>query len=246
MYLLRRTLDAHDGRLPADVHPVFANTGKERLQTLDFVRACAVAWGVAIVWIERDGKSFREVEYESASRLGEPFAELIAQRRFLPNAVMRFCTVALKIEPAAAFMRAQGYTRWTSVMGLRRDEPARVAKIRARDHGEWDVACPLYDDRVTSSGVLAWWKSSSFDLALEAWEGNCDLCFLKRRSRRERIMRDRPDLAAWWIAQESTVGGRFHAHEPGYAATADRVRRLPMLPMIDDMTDTGGACACTD
>ena len=87
----------------------------------------AERWGVGIVWVERDGSQpsgarFRETDYEHASRAGEPFAELITERRYVPNAVTRFCTQALKIETARDYMRAQGYERWTSVVGLRRDE----------------------------------------------------------------------------------------------------------------------------
>ena len=36
-YMLRRILDACGGRLPAGVHAVFANTGRERAETLRFV-----------------------------------------------------------------------------------------------------------------------------------------------------------------------------------------------------------------
>ena len=252
MMMLARILDAHGGRLPSDVRALYTNTGRERAETLRFVADCSERWGVAIAWAERDGSQpsgarFREVEYETASRDGEPFADLIAERRYLPNAVARFCTVDLKIGVMRDWMRAQGFDRWTNVVGLRRDEPARVAKLRARDHGQWDVAAPLYDARVTSADVAAFWKGQPFDLALQPWEGNCDGCFLKSRSRRERIFRDRPDLAAWWIAQEAAVGGRFHAHEPGYAATLDRVRRLPMLAMdLDASADDLAACGCTD
>ena len=250
--MLRRIHDAHGGRPPPDVHVVFANTGKEREETLDFVRDCAVRWGVDVTWVERDGSQpegsrFREVEYETASRRGEPFAELITERSYLPNAVERFCTVALKIETARDWMRAQGYTHWTSVVGLRRDEPARVAKLRARDHKEWDMAWPLYDARVTKADVAKFWASQDFDLHLKPGESNCDLCFFKKPVVRMRIMREHPDLAAWWIEQEARIGGRFHANERGYARTLDNVRRLPLLPMDLD-PDEGDAipCGCTD
>ena len=43
--MFRRILDAYDGRLPSDVIPVFANTGKEREETLRFVYECARSWG---------------------------------------------------------------------------------------------------------------------------------------------------------------------------------------------------------
>ena len=39
--MLRRILDAHGGHLPTDVVPVFANTGLERPETLDFVDRAA-------------------------------------------------------------------------------------------------------------------------------------------------------------------------------------------------------------
>ena len=40
-YMLKKIIEAYDGTLPDDMHVVFANTGKEMPQTLDFVRDCA-------------------------------------------------------------------------------------------------------------------------------------------------------------------------------------------------------------
>ena len=249
-YMLRRILDAHGGRLPRDVRACFANTGRERAETLTFVRDCAERWGVEIAWIERDAGGYRETDYEHASRDGEPFAELIAERQFLPNAVARFCTSELKVLPIAAWARAQGFEAWRNIVGLRRDEASRVAKVRARNatgEQEWESVCPLYDARITRADVVAFWRAQGFDLALRSHEGNCDACFLKGDRIRARIVRERPDLAAWWIAQEQRIGGTFVSGD-SYTALVDRVRRLPMLPMDLDPTEdaAGGACACTD
>jgi len=247
-YMLRRILDAHGGRLPADVHVAFANTGRERAETLRFVADCAERWGVEIAWIERDGaEEFREVDYERASRDGEPFAELIAQRKYLPNAVARFCTSDLKVLPLAAWMRAQGHETWTNVVGLRRDEARRVAKVLGRNASgdqDWTSACPLYTARIVRADVDTFWRAQSFDLALKSHEGNCDLCFLKGDRVRARIVRERPDLAAWWIAQEQRVGGTFVSGDT-YTALADRARRLPVLPMELD-AEPALPCNCTD
>jgi len=251
--MLRRYLDAHDGELPPDVHAVFANTGMERVETLEFIAECESRWGVPIRWVERDGTQparsrFREVTYETASRQGEPFADLIRGRNFLPNAVMRFCTEELKVHVARDFMLAQGYSAWSSVTGLRFDEPSRVMRVRARSTDAVDNLCPLYDARVTKTDVMAFWKASDFDLRLRPWESNCDLCFMKGRPVRERIMRDHPELVAWWAEQEFLVGGRFHAHEPGYLKTAEIVRRLPLLPGLEVDPDESASipCSCTD
>lgn len=250
-YMLRRVMDAHGGRLPAAVHAVFCNTGRERPETLRFVADVQENWGVNVRWIERRGDAddgFAEVEYETASRNGEPFAELIREKRYLPNPVTRFCTQDLKIRVTGAFMRSEGHDHWTDVVGLRRDEPQRVAKLRGRDHGDHDIAVPLYDARVTKRDVLAFWRSQPFNLALKPWESNCDLCFMKGRAQRERIMRDRPDLAAWWVEQERAVGARFLPHEPAYAKTLENVRRLPLLPVDLDGESAMGCTSgtCTD
>lgn len=250
-YMLRRVIDAYGGRLPADIHAVFANTGEEDFRTLDFVRDCAVRWGVEIVWVEYDSDApgrWREVEYETASRRGEPFADLIARKRHLPNGRMRFCTQDLKLLPMRAFMQAQGYgDDWTNIVGLRADEPARVATLRARE-SPWDIACPLYDAGATKAEVLAWWKAQDFDLTTPEHLGNCVGCFLKGSTLRLHAARDMPEHFARFAAHEESVGARFINKEPGgYAATLDKVRRLPVLPGIDptDAESVMLPCDCT-
>ena len=50
-FMLRHIVDAYGGRLPRGIHVVFANTGMERPETLEFVDVCGRAWGVDIVWV---------------------------------------------------------------------------------------------------------------------------------------------------------------------------------------------------
>lgn len=247
--MLRRILDAHGGALPPDVHAVFTNTGAEHEGTLRFLDEQVRQWGVDLRWIERtpDAPGWREVTFETASRESEPFEELVMRKRFLPNAVMRFCTVDLKIKTAAAFMQSQGYDRWTSVVGLRHDEPARVSKLRARDHGQWDVACPLSDARVTVADVAAYWRASPFDLRIAPHEGNCVGCFLKSTGKRRRIAEDTPERLAWWAEMEARIGARFRKDGPSYRdllADASAQGRLH-LSVVDDADDLA-ACGCTD
>ncbi len=51
-YMLWRMLQAHGGTLPDNVHVCFANTGKEREETLRFGHECATRWGVRVRWLE--------------------------------------------------------------------------------------------------------------------------------------------------------------------------------------------------
>ena len=98
-YMLWRVLQANGG-LPEEAIVVFANTGKEEEATLEFVRDCETNWGVEIHWLEyqNDDPKFRRVNFETASRNGEPFEMLIRKRKYLPNPVTRLCTAELKIQ----------------------------------------------------------------------------------------------------------------------------------------------------
>ena len=56
----------------AQKQALFANTGREREETLAFVRECGERWGVAITWLERPaGGGFRVVTPDTAAREGE-------------------------------------------------------------------------------------------------------------------------------------------------------------------------------
>jgi 3'-phosphoadenosine 5'-phosphosulfate sulfotransferase (PAPS reductase)/FAD synthetase len=246
-YMLKQILLAHGGVLPPDVVVTFANTGRERRETLQFVRDVEVYFGVPIHWLERGAAGgFVEVGHNSASLNGEPFDQLILQKKYLPNPVTRFCTIELKIRVMRDFARSLGWDHWTNIVGLRADEPARVIDAMARnDAGKerWTNVCPLHTARVTKADVLAFWAAQPFDLQLRDHEGNCDLCFLKGQNKLLRILRDRPDLGDWWIAKEAQAqpskpsGARFRADRPSYAALADFADRQAELPFLTPEED---------
>lgn len=240
-YMLRMMLDAFGGAFPPDVHVAFANTGKEREETLRFVHECQVRWGVPIHWLEwrtrrtkdDDGNvvpfdaRFEEVGYNSASRDGRPFADLITVKGYAPNAVTRFCTSELKVRVMKWFMQSRGYERWTNVVGLRHDEAHRVAKSRKPNKERWDVALPLDDARVSNRDVRAFWSAQDFDLQLLPFEGNCDGCFLKARPKLWEVERTKPGTLQWWSDMEQGPGkGRF-VTEYSYAELIRDVRQQP-------------------
>lgn len=185
-FMLYKIIQAHGGSLPADVYVVFADTGKERPETLDFVRQCGLQWNVKVHWVERPGQ----------------FNSLIDDRKPLPNSVFRFCTGDLKIKPIRKFARAKGHKFCTMVIGIRADEPARVAKNRDKIESGFEYEIPLAEAGITEDDVIAFWADQPFDLQLRQDEGNCDLCFLKGKRKLIRLMIERPDLAEWWIQQE--------------------------------------------
>lgn len=261
-FMLKHILDAHGGTLPEDVKVAFANTGKERPETLDFVAECARRWRVEITWLEYDWDAphrTRIVTHGTASRRGEPFAALIDRKGFLPNPTLRYCTSFLKRDRLDAYARYWlGWQRWSSVIGLRADEPRRVNKMRLCGTPRTGARpqLPLADARVTEHDVLAWWKRQPFDLRLRPYEGNCDLCYLKGRAKILAIMREHPALSDWWIRQESKPGkpspkGQceslkyFRADREPYAMMLDQVARQGHFD-FDEVDWEGDDCTCTD
>lgn len=168
-YMLWKVLESHGGKLPSDSVAVFANTGKEDPRTLEFVQNCGNRWGVPVRWLEYSdtGLGFREVDFYTASRHGEPFDALIDRKKYLPNAVTRFCTAELKIKPINAWLMHQGWSDFDMLVGIRADEPARIAKMP-------HLHKPLAMTGVTKQFVKAWWKEQPFNLQAE--DGNCELC----------------------------------------------------------------------
>jgi 3'-phosphoadenosine 5'-phosphosulfate sulfotransferase (PAPS reductase)/FAD synthetase len=218
-FMLYQILQAFEGALPDDVYVVFANTGKEVPETLDFINQCSINWNVKVRWLELDIYEERpiyrtkEVSYETASRNGEPFEALIDRKKFLPNNSMRICTAELKMKVMERFMRSQNHKEWFNVIGLRHDEYRRVStqlKANRENKNRWETIMPLNTDKKVLSDIYNFWSTSNFDLNLpnhggKTLAGNCDLCYLKGTQTLVNILREKPDLADWWIEQERKI-----------------------------------------
>jgi 3'-phosphoadenosine 5'-phosphosulfate sulfotransferase (PAPS reductase)/FAD synthetase len=223
-YLLKHVLDAWGGCWPdsgIDNKPcpiVFTNTGKEFEQTLEFVAACAHWWDIEqyVYWLEytdkkEDGKGYRIVNFETASRNGEPFEIMIGKKAYLPNTVQRLCTQDLKILTCDRFLVDYwGRPEYNGLTGIRFDEPRRW-KSGGPDprNSHRTTIHPLRTAKVTQVDVLTWWKAQPFDLQLRPHESNCDLCFLKSNAKRIQIMLDYPERAEWWMDQERKNRARY-------------------------------------
>jgi len=249
-FMLRQIVNAHGG-LPDGGHVLFANTGKEHGSTLEFVAEIERRWSVPIQWVERDFLSevgVRKVDFATASRNGEPFANLISKKKYLPNPIARFCTEELKVKAIAKWMHSIGVDTGTMVIGLRADEPRRVHRVHGDTRHGFDYDCPMARAGHTINDVLAYWAASDFDLMLPNNDrafGNCDLCFLKGRSNLERVIRHDPTLAQWWIEMETKVGAKFRKDAPTYQQLLVQIRIQPELfggHEDDDIIP----CTCTD
>lgn len=244
-YMLWRVLEAHDMRLPEEAIVCFANTGKEHPATLDFVRDCEKNWGMEIHWLEyiSENPKVKRVDHQSAARNGEPFAELITKKNYLPNPVTRFCTEELKAKAIDRYLKMIGIEDASTMVGVRSDEPRRLPKLRARN-----LLVPLADAGVTQHHVQEFWKKSSFDLGLNFRDGitalgNCDLCFLKGPHQVMSLIRDNPERATWWSEQEKKIGATFRNDRATYGEMMKFTSE--QVDMFSDMTE-GISCFCGD
>jgi 3'-phosphoadenosine 5'-phosphosulfate sulfotransferase (PAPS reductase)/FAD synthetase len=258
-YMLHRVLQANGG-LPKDALVCFANTGKEDEATLRFVNDCSRHWGVPITWLEYqyDEPRHRVVTFETASRNGEPFEAVIARRKFLPNVVSRFCTVELKVRTMHRHLKALGWTQWESWLGIRADEPRRLARIAKNDYGDHEEKyAPLGIAGVDKAEVGDFWRRQPFDLGLPnmngvTMHGNCDLCYLKPAAQVQALIAEKPERAVWWAQMETRVQSSGHANGDGARFRNDRPSYAQMLKFAQEQRDMFDpqeeaiACFCGD
>ena len=192
---------------------IFANTGKEKEETLNFINKCDTEWGLNVVWLEAivdpekgKGTKHKVVSFKTAARNGEPFIDIV-KKYGIPNPFMSICTRELKQRPMDSYVKSLGYKHITTAIGIRFDERHRKS-IRAK---ETNTIYPLCDDLpVDSSFIRNWWDRQCFDLELKDYEGNCDLCFKKSVRKRLTMIKENPQAAKWWVDVEEKYADEKH------------------------------------
>ncbi len=174
---------------------VFANTGSEANETLDFVDQCDREWGLGVVWVEavvhhdeRKSCTHKVVDYQSASRNHEPFEEVI-KKYGIPNTSFPHCTRELKLNPMLSYIRSLGWKDFTTAIGIRADEVDRM-NANYRENKFW---YPLVKMGVTKRDVNNWWSEQPFQLELKEHQGNCEFCWKKSDRKLFTLIHENPD-----------------------------------------------------
>lgn len=224
---------------------VFANTGKEREETLEFIHECDQRWSLGVHWIEYNpleewGKKnwFKVVDFKTASRQGEPFARFIDKER-LPNAAYPNCSGRLKQIPIHNFVQHHiGWKDYYTAIGIRYDEKHRINWQSAKDN---KYIYPLATThRVNSQFIRQWWSEQDFDLNLKDYEGNCDFCWKKSDRKLITLIRDGLNID-WWIEQESKTDYTFFRDGKSALDLIDMSRNKKIRSVQDEFeSDTQG------
>lgn len=224
---------------------VFANTGQENEETLQFVDKVDRAYGLNVVWIEadpsrgRDGVGFKVVDFETASRNGEPF-EAAIKLYGIPNTSFPQCSRELKTRPIKKWTTASGWAPGTydNAVGIRIDEVDRMSPTAKRDR----VIYPLIKQFPhTKPAVNEFWAAQPFRLELKGYQGNCKWCWKKSLRKHLTIMSETPEaydfperMEALYPDAGAGMGGRVFFR--GKLSTKD-LRHLAQTTKFEPASD---------
>ena len=195
-----------------DIEIVFANTGKEHEGTLEFIKKCSYEWGIKIIWVEAVpkqsvkggwwGVGHRIVDFDSASRKGEPFEEMISKLG-IPSSSVPFCSDQLKRKAIESYLKSIGWNDFHKAIGIRANEIDRMNP----NFRELKIMYPLIrENPVNTKMVNDWWKKQPFNLDIPKDLGNCDCCWKKDAKRLVRIAKQHPERYGWWEEMENKYG----------------------------------------
>lgn len=179
-----------------DMAFVFANTGEENEETLEFVEQCNIHFEFNISWIEarvyhgeRKGSGHKHTDYMNASRNGEPFEDVIIKYG-IPNQSFPHCTRELKINPIRSFANDYfGGQEYYTAIGIRVDEFDRMNE----NWKENRFIYPLISDiPTTKQQINIYWKQMPFRLNLKGYQGNCKTCWKKTDKKLYQIYKENP------------------------------------------------------
>lgn len=191
---------------------VFANSSKERAETLDFVNECDKYYKWNVVWVEADFSKEKNstlvTDYYKAKRKGEVFEAMI-QKYGIPNISFPHCSRELKQRAIDRYMRNLGLKRpdYLTAIGIRADEPDRLTP---KPYTIYPLAT---DIQVTERFIIEWSQRQPITLNLKSYQGNCDLCYKKSKRKKMTIIAENPEIPLWWAKMEEKYSeGKYFFH----------------------------------
>jgi hypothetical protein len=187
------------GRLYKGKRPlyyVFANTGQEREETLEFVNECDKQLGWSVVWLEAVvhpkksvGTTFKIVNFETACRDGSIY-EAVTAKYGIANLAYIHCTREMKEQVIKKYVRSLGYKhrQYEMAVGIRADE-ARESEYAKKHHC---VIYPMKEWGTDKQDVNDFWEKMPFNLRLKEHQGNCKWCYKKSAKKHAMIYHDDP------------------------------------------------------
>ena len=236
---------------------VFANTGMERPETIEFLRNIQDVWGIPLTLIEgtysnvmRIGVGYKIVDWNSLDMNARTFEGAIMHTNKgsydgLPNSEAPYCSDRLKTLPSNKFAtEIFNGEKFIKAIGFRREDmPKRISWPEIKE----DKAriFPLLTDFQEPIGLQelnSWWNKQSFQLGINSKFGNCELCWKKSDNNLVEIIRTGTRFVQWWEKMEEKYGNTSFR---GMKSIADFVAMANQpSTMSIDFSDNGEGCVC--
>lgn len=196
---------------------VFANTGQERPETIQFLKDIVQFWGIDLYLIEGVystvlgvGVSYRIVSFDTINMNSSPFAQMIAHKnkgKFngLPFSEAPYCSESLKRLPCKKLSDdVFGINNYKIAIGYRlEDMPKRITWAEVKSDPQ--RIFPLLTDFNRPYGqreLNEWWSLQPFRLNLHSALGNCELCWKKSDATLIKAIQRGARSIQWWQNME--------------------------------------------
>lgn len=236
---------------------VFANTGMERPETIQFLKNINDVWGIPLTLIEGKysktmgiGIEYQIVDFENLNMNALPFEEAIMHKNKgifdgLPNQESPYCSSAMKTIPCEKFANEIfGKNNYIKAIGYRREDmPKRISWPEVRQDEK--RIFPLITDFSEPIGLTelnAWWNTQSFQLGVNSKFSNCELCWKKSDKNIVESIRQGTRFVDWWLRMEEQYGNTAFRNRKSIADFVS-IANQPTTMEIDFSENDG--CVCT-
>lgn len=200
---------------------VFANTGMERPQTIEFLRNIQDVWGIPLTLIEGTYSNvmgvaigYKIVDWNSLDMNAKPFEGAImhinkGEYSGVPNSNAPYCSPSMKTLPCESFAKdIFGKKNYLKAIGFRKEDmPKRISWPEIKE--DKTRIFPLLTDFPEPIGLLelnSWWNKQPFQLGINSKFGNCELCWKKSDRNLVEVIRKGTRFIDWWARMEEQYG----------------------------------------
>lgn len=236
---------------------VFANTGMERPETIDFLRNIQDVWGIPLTLIEGTysnvmgvGVGYKIVDWNELDMEAKAFEGVIMHKNKgdysgLPNQDAPYCSENLKTTPCNKFAKdIFNGEKFIKAVGFRKEDmPKRISWPEIKE--DKTRIFPLLTDFPEPIGLLelnAWWNRQSFQLGINSKFGNCELCWKKSDNKLVEAIRKGTRFVDWWAKMEEQYGNTAFRGRKSIADFVKMANQPSTMPI--DFLNEGEGCVC--
>lgn len=216
-----RHIQTHEDYKDCNKIYVFANTGQERIETINFLKDIVRYWGIDLVLLEAVGSeimgvgiTYKVVTFETLSMNSEPFEEVIKHVNKgiysgLPHQDAPYCSSRMKTIPCEKYANdIFGKGNYIKSIGYRyEDMPKRITwKEIAMDKKRIFPLLTDFGYALGQKDLNKWWDLQPFKLQIHGKYGNCELCWKKSKETLVENIRFGVRSIDWWDRMERTYG----------------------------------------